>query len=463
MRTWIINRWVAFRSGFWFVPGLMLLGGMMLAWLTPMLDETIGGYVPASLQTTATTARATLTALCGAMFTVAGIVFSTTVVALSITSSQLGPRLLRNFLQQLVTQLTLGLCLATSLYCLVLLRFIDKYDGSVFIPQISLLLASGLGIATLMMIVYYIHCVANSMQAQHVVSDVANDLDDAICRLFPERIGEAADEVSTDSADAASLSVEEDWKSNWEHFDQLESQSVLAEHDGYLQAIDDDGLMGLAESADVQFRVLARPGVYLREGEPFIDVSPVDALDDEIRSRLRAAFLVGNMRTPQQDVECAVNDLVEVAVRALSPGINDPFTAMACIDRLSSVLRRLARRKMPSGVRCDEAGVARVVTKPRTFGRVVNAAFDQIRQNSTDCVAVTICLLEALESIGHCVTLDKHREPLQRQAEMIIESAQEQAFAKHDLADICERYEAALDRLQSVQLNSPSKTQNDVA
>lgn len=448
MSTWIINRWVAFRSSFWFIPGLMLAFGLLLATVAPELERRLGNHLSFGLNTTAVTARATLTALCGAMFTVAGIVFSTTVVALSITSSQLGPRLLRNFLKKLVTQITLGCCLATSVYCLVLLRKVDELDGSVFVPELSLLLASVLGVATLIVIVFYIHSVAHSMQAQNVVSDVADDLDDAIRRLFPERIGEEPGHAKDhDSHDSTELASSADWQTNWEAFDDLDRQSVLAEQDGYLQAIDDRALMEAAVQADCQIRVLTRPGDYAREGQPLVEAAPGGSLDEAACSRLRAAFIVGNMRTPQQDVECAVNDLVEVAVRALSPGINDPFTAVACIDRLSSVLRRLAERKMPSGVQCDDNGKPRVVAKPRTFGSIVDAAFDQIRQNGAGCVAVTIRLLEAIEAIGGNLRRESDKKSLLRQADMIMEAGSKQAFTESDLSDLENRYNIAKELL----------------
>lgn len=444
MSTWIKNRWVAFRSSFWFIPGLMLAVGLLLAIATPELDRRVENYLPSDLTITAVTARATLTALSGAMFTVAGIVFSTTVVALSITSSQLGPRLLRNFLQKLVTQITLGCCLATSVYCLVLLRKVDEFDGNIFVPQISLLLASILGVATLIVIVFYIRSVAHSMQAQNVVSDVADDLDDAIRRLFPERIGEDPGHAKDhDSHGPIELASSADWQTNWEAFDDLDRQSVFAEHDGYLQAIDDHALMEAAVQADCQLRVLTCPGDYAREGQPLVEAAPGDSLDEAACSRMRAAFMVGNMRTPQQDVECAVNDLVEVAVRALSPGINDPFTAIACIDRLSSVLRRLAERKMPSGVRCDDNGKPRVVAKPRTFDSIVDAAFDQIRQNGAGCVAVTIRLLEAIEAIGGNLRRESDKKSLLRQVEMIMESASKQSITESDLGDLEERCKVA--------------------
>lgn len=447
MRTWLTNWWNAFSTGFWFVPGLFLLGGLVLGIVSPELDawylKQFGG-VPAVLETTGTTARATLTALCGAMFTVTGLVFSTTTVALSITANQLGPRLLRNFLGQLVTQITLGVCLASSVYCLVLLRRIDKLDGTLFVPHGSLMLASGLGLLTLMMVIYFTHRVVHSMQAQNVVSDVADDLDDAVERLFPERIGAKAE-----SSDGAG-----DWESEWRSFDDGDHDSVPSRSDGYLQAIDDDTLLQIARENDLSFRVRARPGDYLREDDPLLDAMPPGRLSDEQSCRLERLFLRGNARTTQQDVECAVNELVEIAVRALSPGINDPFTAIACIDRLSGALRRLAKRQPPSGLRADSDGTQRLVVRPRTFGSVVDAAFNQLRQHAKGDVAVTVRLIDALAAIAYEAQGEHDRDALAEQAEMILATSQEQSLPRRDLDDIQAQYESFK---QTVDTTQPDK------
>ncbi len=435
MRTWLTNWWNAFSTGFWFVPGLFLLSGVFLGFAAPELDAWYQRQslpVPSALQTTGKTARATLTALCGAMFTVTGLVFSTTTVALSITANQLGPRLLRNFLRQLVTQVTLGICLASSVYCLVLLRRIDKLDGSLFVPHGSLMLASALGLLTLMMVIYFTHRVVHSMQAQNVVSDVADDLDEAVKRLFPDRIG-----TRPEASDG-----QDDWKPVWRSFEEREYDSVASLSDGYLQALDDDNLMRIACEKDLTVRVRTRPGDYVREGENLLDVMPAGRLGENDSGQLQRLFLMGNTRTTQQDVECAVNDLVEIALRALSPGVNDPFTAMACIDRLSGALRRLAIRRPPSGRRVDEDGNLRLVARPRTFASVVDAAFNQLRQHSRGDVAVTVRLLDALTAIVREADRASDRTALREQAEMVVEAAHEEALLQRDLEDIEAQYDS---------------------
>lgn len=418
-----------------------MLLGLILAVIVPQLESSLGEILPYQLQTTATAGRATLTALCGAMFTITGVVFSTTIVALSITSAQLGPRLLRNFLGQMITQVTLGICLATSVYCLILLRQIDEFDGTVFVPTISLLIASALGVITLAVIVYYMHRVAHSMQAQNVASDVADDLDLAIRRLFPEQIGKPSEEADPKIFSNAT------WDQAIENFPSNVLSKVYATSDGYLQAIDDDTLINCATQQDLKIRIRVQPGDFLREEQLLLETLPSDPdstepIDEEIDQKLAKSFLVGNLRTTQQDVECAVNELVEIGLRALSPGVNDPFTAMTCIDRLSGALKRLAKRQMPDEIRCDAEGTPRIYAKNHTFGSIIDAAFNQLRQNSKTNVAVTLRLLEAINAIGENTVRAADRTSLLRQAEMIIESARNAEFAKYDQDAIEERYES---------------------
>lgn len=422
-----------------------MLLGVVLALVVPEIDRTGEGLLPPALHTTGETARATLATLSGAMFTVTGIVFSTTIVALSITSAQLGPRLLRNFLKQMVTQITLGICLATSVYCLILLRRVDKYEGDFFVPHASLLLASAMALVTLITIIYFIHRVAHSMQAQNVVADVADDLDEAIERLFPERLGQPYDKAQQSEQE----SQERTWREVWERFDEGEEPKVVrASADGYLQAIDVESVMKSACRHDLTLRLRVRPGDYLCESQPLVDAAPAEQLSDDDELLISRSFLVGNQRTTQQDVECAVNDLVEIALRALSPGVNDPFTAIACIDRLSSTLRRLATRQPPPSLRYDGDNQLRVVVKPWSFSSILDAAFDQLRQHSKENVAVTTRLLEALTTIADDAVNPSQQNALRRQAEMIIEGARSaDGITEDDRKDIENRYKVTLEAI----------------
>lgn len=437
MRTRLFNLWIAVVSSFWFVPGLLVSGGVFLAILTPELDRLVGSGLPVSLRVSGETARSTLSTLAGAMVTVTGIVFSTTTVAISITAAQHGPRLLRNFFSRPVTQATLGVCLGVSVYCLLLLRTIDETEGEVFVPQLSFLAAYLFVLIALVAIILFTHHVANLMQTQNVASSVADDLDDAVQRLYPHPYEDAPEEDEQSPA----------WRDCWEDFDANASQGVESKHDGYIQAFDAEGLVRIAKRRDVLLRVESRPGDYVREGDPLVLAIPADRLEESDLAAAREAFMIGAVRTPQQDVECAVLELVEISVRALSPGINDPFTAVTCVDRLSGVLRRLARRKPAQALWRDEDGESRLVVWPPSFANVIDAAFNQIRQHSRGDVSVTVRLLQALKAIAPATRDAESADALRRQADMVLDAAKTAGHTEQDLQDIEGFYDQVVSEL----------------
>ena len=194
MKTYFLNVWDTWRSSYWFVPTLFAVGAVLLSLTLPLLDAAIaksGWSQPEWIRTTTPTARSTLSAMAGAMVAVTGTVFSITIVTLSLTSQQFGPRLLRRFMYDLPTQVTLGVFLSTGLYCLLVLRIVEHHDGGAAAPHLSVLVAVMLSVLSMAMLIVFIHHVAMLIQAPHVVAAVARDLDDAIARLFPEEIGDA--------------------------------------------------------------------------------------------------------------------------------------------------------------------------------------------------------------------------------------------------------------------------------
>ena len=431
MRTWLINLWDSFRTGFWFVPTLMIIAAVLLATVLPEVDKHLSSSTPEWIKTTGDTARSTLSSLASAVLTVAGVIFSITVVTLSITSSQLGPRLLRNFLGESVTQITMGSCVSCSIYCLILLWRIDDANGEWFVPHLSVALATLMTLGVLCIVIYFIHRVAHSVQSMNVVADVANDLDQSIQRLFPDSLG---DHGSTESSKKQLLS-----KLNEE-----KTKSVCAPRDGYLQAVDSEVLFNVSKEKDLLIVLDCRPGDFLITGRPVARCLPEDKCDDDTAKKLGDAFLVGNRRTPRQDIQCAINELVEVAVRALSPGINDPFTVIASIDRLSATFCRLATRETPAAVRLDDDGNPRVVTNPIAFPDALQAGFDQIRQYGATSIAVSQRLLHACSAIAESTHRQVDRDALARQVELTWDGVQQHSHCQGDLQEVKAVYELAL-------------------
>lgn len=431
VRTWLVNLWDSFRTGFWFIPAILIVTAICLAIVLPEVDRQLDGVMPDWLKTAGDTARSTLASLASATLTLAGVAFSVTVVTLSTTSSQLGPRLLRNFLGESITQFTLGICLACSIYCFVLLWRIDDATGSWFVPHLSVALAALMTLAVLCLIVYFIHRVAQAIQPMHVVAEVSHDLDAAIDRLFPDRIGEAPPD-------------EHDHASVLEQVDNKPATAVKAAAEGYLQAINGDVLLQVAIQNDLLIVLNCRPGDYLISGRQIANCHPETKCPSEVAKQISEAFLVGNQRTPRQDVRCAVDELVEVAVRALSPGINDPFTAMASIDRLSGAFCRLAERETPSAIRVDDEHTPRVITKPTEFPEILHAGFSLLRQHSARSITVSLRLLHALRVVAQSAHSESYRNAILQQAELVLEGVQLQKYCKGDTEEVKSAYEEAI-------------------
>jgi uncharacterized membrane protein len=373
-------------------------------------------------------ARQLLATVAGSMITVAGVVFSVNIVALSMASSQFGPRLLRNFMRDRSNQLVLGTFIATFVYCLLVLRAVRGHDDGDFVPHFAVTGAVLLALASVGVLIYFIHHASVSVQAPIIVANVGRELQSSIDTLFPEELGKASQEVPQE--DAAGRMPE--------RFES-EARPVCANCDGYVQVIDDDKLLGIATEHDLVIRVVHRPGHFVVAGDSIALVWPQP--NEEIQRGILDAFALGKHATPTQDVEFVVNQLVEVAVRALSPGINDPFTAVACIDRLGAALACLAGRKIPSPYRYDEEGRLRVVAYPLTFTDIADAAFRQIRQNGRSHAAVLIRMLETIATVWKHARRPDDKDSLLRHAALIRQCADDLSQAA-DREDVYARFEA---------------------
>jgi uncharacterized membrane protein len=265
---------------------------------------------------------------------------------------------------------------------------------------------------------------------------VSHDLEEKIRRLFPE---ESEDGIERDLEGEAGRRIAED---NHDH-----SANVFAVRSGYLQALDHRGLLEVAAEKDLLVLLLCRPGDFVVEGSPLITVKSSEDINKGLAGRLSSAVIVGAQRTPEQDAEFAVHQLVEVAIRALSPGINDPYTAVSCVDKLGSALCFLCGREFPSPYLYDGEDNLRVILKPETFTGIINAAFDQIRQYGRQSVAVTIRLLETLGMIAVQARTHEQREAILHQAEMIQRGSAEALHEENDIEDVRRRFEAVLDIL----------------
>ncbi|GJM21516.1 MAG: hypothetical protein DHS20C15_14310 [Planctomycetota bacterium] len=433
MTALLLKLWSQVRSSFWFYPSLMALLAVVLAFATIALDERVTDKWLSSQDWVytggAAGATAVLQTIAGSMITIAGVVFSLTLVALSLASSQFGPRLLSNFMSDVSTQVVLGTFVATFLYCLLILRTLRHDTDELFVPHLSITLGVVFALCSLWVLIYFIHHVSVSIQADEIIARVSRELDQGTERLFPERVGEA-EQRRADHRDVQQPDFDAD------------ARPVEIVGDGYLQIVNAHALLELAVERDLTLKVLHRPGHYLVDGTTLLEVHPGERLDDELSKRLRGLFALGSKRTPAQDFEFSINQLVEIAVRALSPGVNDPFTAITCVDRIGSLLVKLATRDMPSSERFDEQGRLRVLAPAITYPALVEASLNQIRQHARNDVAVTLRLLETLAVAAGHVTREPDRAALRRQADMLHRGADASFSEEQDRLAAQERYEA---------------------
>jgi uncharacterized membrane protein len=379
-------------------------------------------------------ARAVLSTIAGSMITVAGVTFSITIVALTLASQQFGPRLLRGFLRDLGNQVVLGTFVSTFSYCLLVLRTVRGNEGAQFVPHLSVTLGVLLAMLSLGVLIFFIHHVSISIQASQIIANVAIDLSEAVVRLFPDELGSAR---KPPSVGVHSLP------------DDRDGRVVPATTSGYVQAIDGDALLRLTAEHEVILRIEVQPGRFVHDGAALMRAWPKAALNGAFCETARAAFILGARRTPTQDVEFFIEQLVDLAVRALSPGINDPGTARMCLDRLGQTLCQMATRDMPAAARYDHNGRLRVLTSPVTFDDMAAMAFNEIRRYGRGSVSVTIHLLDVIRGIAGCVTRESDRGALLQHADSIMLESQKAAFGDADRTLVQASYFAAREALQA--------------
>lgn len=415
MRLWLEGAWEKIQESFWFLPTLLVAGAIALSLAMIQLDRaTSGRNAVAALGWTFTRgpegSRAVLSTVAGSMMTIASVTFSITIVALQLASSQFGPRLLRNFIRDRGNQVSIGTFIATFTYCLLVLRTVNGTQGQQFVPHIAVTVGLVLALISLGVFIYFVHHAATSIQVENVIAGVSRDLHRAIERLYP---GITDREPPGPSSDAElPRGFEED------------SSPIGAPQSDYLQAIDLDALVAVACEHDALIALSGRPGQFFFRGGELARVGLAGRLDDELAEAVRGCFYFGPRRSLNQDVEFAVDQLVEVAVRALSPGINDPFTAINCVDRLGAALCALAARSIPSPYRFDDEGRLRVVADASTVAGIVDASFNQIRQAARLDASVTLRLLETVAAVARHTDDPDFRDALRRQADAIHRGSQ---------------------------------------
>ena len=421
------------RTNFWLVPTMEVFAAVLLFVTTLAVDRAayhgtfaLPGWVEAG---SADTAREILLAVAAAIMTVIGINFSVTIVTLTLASTQFGPRMLRNFIRDRGTQLTLGTFVATAVYCVLVLLAIGPAEHGVFVPHFSVSVVFLLVLLDLAVLIYFLHHIAIQIQLPFVIASIANDLQRYLRVKKPDIRMATANEP--DSDEVAAL------------IDTINSSGakLRTPRGGYLQAIRYDMLVRAATAADAVVYLPYRPGNFLVEDSELAAVWPPEAAVRMTR-RLKRAQITGPVRTLAQDPAFGIDQLVEIAIRALSPAVNDTFTALTCVDWLGNTLCRLTKVWRPAQVYRDRSGAIRVICEPVSYQNLVRRSFDKVRQASRGMPALLMRQLEALAAIMEQTTdLDQARA-LMDEATMIQRANLESVPEESDRVAVEARFNA---------------------
>jgi uncharacterized membrane protein len=365
---------------------------------------------------------------------VVGVTFSMILVVLTLASSQYTSRILRNFMRSRVTQVVLGIFAGIFTYCLIVLRTIRGGDGGAFVPSIAVFFGFVLALGGVVTLMFFIHHIATSIQASSIIASVAQETIAAIDRLFPQKLGQGPGEEDDDQG-RHPLS-----ERNW--------RTVPAKQSGYIRSVDNAALLRLAGERKAVVRMAHGIGAFVVRGTMLASVALEDPLDEETIAALQATFSISRHRTVDQDAAFGIRQIVDVALKALSPGINDTTTAVMGVDYLTTILARIAPREIPSSYRYED-GELRVIAMGPSFESLLADSFDQIRSNAKGDVAIMLRMLGALQTIAGLTTIPHRRRALGDQVRWIAELADRTLASTHDRERIDTRLKRVYEALEA--------------
>lgn len=430
------------RASYWFIPTVMSFAAILLSFVTTSIDARVGtswledinwlyANKPAG-------ARTVLSTIAGSMITVAGVVFSITIAAVSYASSQYGPRLLSNFMRNRGNQFTLGTFIATFIYCLLVIRTVRSREElppgvdsatdlvGAFVPNIAILTGIALALCSIAVLIFFVHHVPRSIHISYVIADIGRELRSKIDVRFPILIGEELPGV--DQGPKPEPELPPYFRSRLlgtptaEGSDEI--TEILAKDDGFVQAIDENKLLETATEFDLILRLQYRPGDFIQHDGVVIQAWPSDRVTDDVADTLRNCYIWGATRTSVQDVMFLVDELVEIAARAISPGINDPFTAKNCLNWLGVALSDLSGRELPDPMRYDDDNQLRVIAYPTTFADFVETALGQMRQYVSRDVVVTLYMLRTIGEVAVGLRSEVERQAMRDELSQLLDACE---------------------------------------
>jgi uncharacterized membrane protein len=425
-RVTIRYTWDRMKVSFWFAPMVMSLVAILLAWTMYWLDGLIPNEILQDsrfiLSGTPGEIRTMLISMASTILATAGVVFTLLTLPLSTVAAQYGSRLLRVFLGDRITQLVLGMFVATFVYCLAAALSIPPFEVNPDGPQVTATVGLFLMLGTFGSLILLIQHISTMLQAPNIAAAAGAELLDVVSMEVPDHLSSGAGQMASAPTGKDAL-------------DTLApggGYSIEIKEVGYIHYIDPDFILTLAREKDLVIHLLHKPGSFVWENAAVALVWPTNRVDDSLAEQIRNAFQIGNQRTPTQDIVYAVNQLVEMAVRAMSPAINDPFTAITCLDYIGNGLALFIRQGEKSSHYYDQNGRLRLVLDPVTFEELLSAAFDMLRHASCDNASVLLHMLNTIDNIGQETQSPEARQELLRHINLIQVESQAGALVELD-------------------------------
>jgi uncharacterized membrane protein len=419
--------WWRVSGSLWFVPSIMVLAAVAAAAALIEAEGAFGADLarnwPRLFGAGAEGSREMLSAIATSMITVAGVVFSVTLVALSLAASQYTPRVLRTFMNDRPTQVVLGAFVGVFAYCLVVLRTIRTGEEDYFVPSLAVLGGIALAFIAVGFLVFFIHHLATAIEVSTIVSRVAAGTLRTIAEMYPDECGLSPD-------DEVRASREAERTGEW--------TPVMSSASGYVVSVDYDELARYAARHGRAVRMERAIGDFVICGQPIASLSGREPADAAAARELNALYSTDRERTLEQDAAFGIQQIVDIALRALSPGVNDQSTAVMCIDRLSEILVRLARRRVGPFVRRESGGLAVVVAGP-DFADLVGLCLDSIRTSAGGKRPVLLRLVSGLERAASAVQGGERAAVLRAQVEAIVETAESTLASQRERQEVAGR------------------------
>lgn len=391
-------------SGLLFRPALVVLG---IAAMALVVSAATGGWGRAAWATPGEpgAAQVVLGTIASSMMTVVSVVYSILLVALSLASMQFSTRVLRQLVRDRVSQLTLGVFVGTFLYCILVLRVVQT-DPDPFVPRYAVGGAILLALVAMGQLVYFIHHIVQFIQANFLVDQIARETEAVIDEVFPA------------GTPPRSIELPDGWLT-------LPTHRVLSDRSGYVQILDVDAIAAIARAMNGVAIVRTTPGHFATEGLTMLEIHAERAPSAAEIAALRDSFDVGAIRTMQDDAEWGLRQIVDIALKATSPAVNDPSTAATCVDHLGRLLVRAAGRHVPKPFRgVGPDGFARVVLRESSLAALIDLAFNQIRQVAGRDMAIALRMMRVLGNLAELVTEPRARERIAVHARLVRQMAE---------------------------------------